>query len=154
MNNYSEDPHNLSRFVKAQDPVYDQVCLELTQGFKMTHWIWFIFPQISGLSLSETSRKFSISSLKEAVAYMNHPILGPRLIECTALLTDVSSRTIKQILGLTASMKFRSSMTLFTHATPENQLFETALLKYFSGQYDQLTIAKLCRGSSEAELPS
>ena len=147
MNSYLEDTYNLARFTEAQDPVYKQVCREFQQGFKMTHWMWFIFPQISGLSLSETSRKFSISSLKEAVAYMNHPILGPRLIECTALLTDVSSRTIKQILGLTASMKFRSSMTLFTHATPENHLFEAGLRKYFSGQYDPLTITKLCRGS-------
>ena len=143
MNNYSEDPYNLNRFISAQDPVYDQVRSELRQGFKMTHWIWFIFPQIKGLSLSSTSQTFSISSLEEAVSYANHPVLGPRLLECTHLVTNVSGKTIKQILGFTDSTKFRSSMTLFAYAATDSPLFKEALKKYFSGQYDQLTIDKL-----------
>ena len=146
MNNYSDDPYNLSRFTNAQDPIYDQVRSELSQGFKMSHWMWFIFPQVAGLSLSPTSRRFSISSLDEAIAYMNHPVLGPRLLECTNLVTNVSGKTIKQILGFTDSTKFRSSMTLFTYAATDNTLFKSALQKYFSGQYDQLTIDRLQDG--------
>ena len=143
MDNYSEDLYNLDRFVEAQEPVYDRVCSELTQGFKKTHWIWFIFPQITGLSSSPTSRKFSISSLDEATAYLSHLILGPRLIECTNLVNNVTGKTINEILGSIDSLKFRSSMTLFAHATIENQLFNEALQKYFSGQYDQLTLDRL-----------
>ena len=143
MLDHSGDRYNLNRFIEAQDPIYHQVCLELEQGFKMSHWMWFIFPQMEGLSLSATSRKFSISSVKEASAYLRHPILGSRLEECTRLVTNVSGRTIKQILGPIDSIKLRSSMTLFIHATTENQLFEDALLKYYSGQYDPLTLAKL-----------
>ena len=143
MNQYPDDPYHLERFVEAQDPVYDQVCSELGQGLKMTHWIWFIFPQIQGLSLSATSRKFSISSLKEATAYLRHPILGPRLLQCTELVTQTTGRTIKQILGPTDSLKFRSSMTLFAHATTENQVFEDTLQKYYAGRYDPLTLAQL-----------
>ena len=137
------DPYDLHRFVEAQDPVYEQVCSELEQGFKMSHWMWFIFPQLEGLSLSATSKKFAISCLDEAVAYLNHPVLSTRLLDCTDLVTSVSGRTIQRILGPIDSMKFQSSMTLFTHATTENELFEDALLKYYSGQYDPLTLNKL-----------
>ena len=131
------------RFVGAQGLVYDQVCSELRQGLKMTHWIWFIFPQISGFSSSATSRKFAISSLEEAGAYLDHPILGPRLRQCTKLVTQTSNRTIKQILGFTDSLKFRSSMTLFAHATTQNQVFEGALRKYHEGGYDEWTLERL-----------
>ena len=134
---------DLIRYIDAQAPVFPSVLKELRKGRKASHWMWFIFPQMEGLSLSATSRKFSISSLKEASAYLSHPILGIRLEECTRLVTAVSGRTIKQILGPIDSIKFRSSMTLFIHATTENQLFEDALLKYYSGQYDPLTLAKL-----------
>ena len=143
MNNYSEDLYNLNRFVEAQEPVYDRVCSELAKGFKKTHWMWFIFPQITGLSSSPTSRKFAISSLNEATAYLKHPVLGPRLIDCTKLVTNVTGKPINHILGAIDSLKFRSSMTLFTHATIQNQRFEEALEKYFSGQYDQLTLDRL-----------
>ena len=123
--------------------MYEQVCSELEQGFKMSHWMWFIFPQLEGLSLSATSKKFAISCLDEAVAYLNHPVLSTRLFDCTDLVTNVAGRTIQRILGPIDSMKFQSSMTLFTHATTENELFEDALLKYYSGQYDPLTLNKL-----------
>jgi len=137
------DPYHLERFVEAQNPVYDQVCRELQQGLKMTHWMWFIFPQIEGLSSSAMSRRFAIASLEEAAAYLNHSVLGPRLVQCTEFVINTSGRTLKQILGPTDDMKFRSSMTLFAHATTETLVFEDALQRYFSGQYDQLTLDRL-----------
>jgi len=137
------DPYHLERFVEAQNPVYDQVCRELQQGLKMTHWMWFIFPQIEGLSSSAMSRRFAITSLEEADAYLDHSMLGPRLVQCTELVTNTSGRTLKQILGPTDNMKFRSCMTLFAHATASNEVFEVALQRYFSGQYDQLTLDRL-----------
>ena len=143
MSGNNVDYYDLYRFVEAQNPVYDQVCSELRQGFKMTHWMWFIFPQLEGLSSSSTSRKFAISSLEEAVAYLEHPILGSRLRRCTELLNATSGRTIKRILGLTDSLKFRSSMTLFAQATKENKVFEDALQKFYEGEQDQLTLERL-----------
>ena len=143
MNQYPDDPYLLERFVEAQNPVYDQVCWELQQGLKMTHWMWFIFPQIEGLSSSTMSKRFAISSLEEATAYLNHPVLGARLKECTELVINTSGRTLKQILGPTDNLKFWSSMTLFAHACTQNEVFETALTKYFSGEYDQLTLERL-----------
>ena len=143
MNQYPDDPYLLERFVEAQNPVYDQVCWELQQGLKMTHWMWFIFPQIEGLSSSAMSKRFAISSLEEAAAYLNHPVLGARLKQCTELVINTSGRTLKQILGPTDNLKFRSSMTLFAHAYTQNEVFETALTKYFSGGYDQLTLDRL-----------
>ena len=143
MNQCLGDPYHLERFVEAQNPVYDQVCWELQQGLKMTHWMWFIFPQIEGLSSSGMSRRFSISSLEEADAYLNHSVLGPRLIQCTELVINTSGRTLKQILGPTDSMKFRSCMTLFAQATTSNEVFEDGLQRYFSGQYDQRTLDRL-----------
>ena len=133
MNKHISDPYDLEHFVEAQNPVYDQVCSELRQGLKMTHWMWFIFPQIEGLSSSAMSKRFSISSLEEAAAYLRHPILGQRLIQCTELVINTSDRTLKRILGSTDSMKFRSCMILFAHTTTRNEMFEDALQKYFAG---------------------
>ena len=143
MSGTADDHYNLYRFVEAQNPVYDQVCSELRQGFKMTHWMWFIFPQLEGLSSSPTSRKFAISCLEEAVAYLEHPILGPRLRECTELLNATSGRTIKRILRLTDSLKFQSCMTLFAKATNDSKIFEDALQKFYEGKQDQLTLDRL-----------
>ena len=137
------DPYHLERFVEAQNPVYDQVCRELQQGLKMTHWMWFIFPQIGGLSSSAMSRRFAIASLEEAAAYLDHSVLGPRLVQCTEFVIDTSGRTLKQILGPTDNMKFRSCMTLFAHTTASNEVFEVALQRYFFGQSDQLTLDRL-----------
>ena len=137
------DPYDLERFVEAQNPVYGQVCWELQQGLKTTHWMWFIFPQIEGLSSSTMSKRFAIYSLEAAGAYLNHPVLGARLKQCTELVINTSGRTLKQILGPTDNLKFRSSMTLFAHACTQNEVFETALTKYFSGGYDQLTLDRL-----------
>ena len=143
MSGTTDDYYNLYRFVEAQTSVYDQVCSELRQGFKMTHWMWFIFPQLEGLSSSSTSRKFAISSLEEAVAYLEHPILGPRLRECTELLNETSGRTIKRILGLTDSLKFQSCMTLFANTTNDSMVFDDALQKFYEGRQDRFTLDHL-----------
>ena len=127
------DPYHLERFVEAQNRVYDQVCWELQQGLKMTHWIWVIFPQIVGLSSSAMSRRFAITSLVEADAYLDHSVLGPRLVQCTELVTNTSGRTLKQTLGPSDNMKFRTCMTLFAHATASNEVFEEALQRSFPG---------------------
>jgi len=137
------DPYHLQRFVDAQNPVYGKVCAELRDGRKRSHWMWFIFPQIMGLGSSPLARKFAISSLAEAAAYLQHPILGPRLIECTTLVNLIEGRPIQQIFGYPDDLKFRSSMTLFAHAAGESQLFVDALQKYFKGEFDPTTLARL-----------
>jgi uncharacterized protein (DUF1810 family) len=135
--------YNLQRFVEAQNPVYDQVCHQLAQGEKTGHWMWFIFPQIEGLGHSPIARQYAISSLDEARAYLQHPILGPRLVECTTLVTRVSGRTIQEIFGYPDDLKFRSCMTLFAHATTDNQIFKKALEKYFGAEDDALTLERI-----------
>ncbi|HEX3741472.1 MAG TPA: DUF1810 domain-containing protein [Terriglobales bacterium] len=116
---------------------------ELKQGRKRGHWIWFVFPQIKGLGHSANSDFYGISGLPEAAAYLKHPVLGPRLIECTQLVNAVDGRSAEEIFGEIDAMKFRSSMTLFAKATPDNQIFTDALTKYFAGESDPLTIARL-----------
>jgi uncharacterized protein (DUF1810 family) len=135
--------HDLQRFVDAQDPVFEQVCAELREGQKRGHWMWFVFPQLRGLGHSQMATRFAISSLQEAEAYLKHPVLGPRLRECTRLVNLVEERSIDQIFGYPDDLKFRSSMTLFASATSENQIFKDALQKYFGGKPDRLTIELL-----------
>ena len=137
------DPYGLQRFVDAQNRVYDKVCSELRDGRKKSHWMWFVFPQIEGLGSSQLARKFAISSLAEASAYLAHPILGPRLAKCTSLVNLVEGRPIEQIFGYPDDLKFRSSVTLFAHATPDNRVFIDALQKYFGGEFDPATLARL-----------
>jgi len=137
------DPYNLRRFVDAQNPVFEEVRSELRRGLKETHWIWFVFPQIRGLGSSPMAAEFAIGSLDEAEAYLNHPVLGPRLRECTRLVNSVEGRSIHQIFGFPDDLKFRSCMTLFARATDDNQVFHDALRKYFGGEPDQLTLARL-----------
>jgi uncharacterized protein (DUF1810 family) len=139
------DPHNLRRFVDAQNPVYEQVCTELRNGQKEGHWMWFIFPQLRGLGHSAMAATFGISSQQEAEAYLKHPILGPRLRECTRLVNQVEGRSIGGIFGYPDNLKFRSSMTLFTRVVSENQIFQDALQKYFGGVPDRLTVERLER---------
>jgi uncharacterized protein (DUF1810 family) len=138
-----QEGYDLSRFVTAQSRVYDQVTRELRDGRKRSHWIWFIFPQIAGLGHSETAQFYAISSRSEAAAYVAHPVLGPRLRECTQLVTAVEGRSIEEIMGYPDDLKFRSSMTLFAHATTENSDFLAALNKYFDGKEDELTVRRL-----------
>jgi uncharacterized protein (DUF1810 family) len=139
------DPFNLQRFVDAQSPVFDQVCAELRDGAKRSHWMWFIFPQIKGLGYSQLARKFAISSREEAKAYLEHPILGPRLIESTELVNLIEDRAIEQIFGYPDDLKFRSCMTLFANATG-NQVFVDALRKYFKRRSDPSTLQRLETG--------
>jgi uncharacterized protein (DUF1810 family) len=137
------DPFNLERFISAQAAVYPQVLAELRAGRKRSHWIWFIFPQLKGLGRSANSEFYGIGSLTEAAAYAHHPLLGPRLVECTQLVNQVDGRVISEILGPPDDQKFRSSMTLFAHAAEDNTVFNAALKKYFNGESDPLTLKLL-----------
>jgi uncharacterized protein (DUF1810 family) len=137
------DPHNLKRFVDTQNPVYQQVCAELRLGRKKSHWMWFIFPQLRGLGRSPMAIKFSISSRQEAEAYLGHPILGPRLRECTRLVNFLEGSSIHEIFGDPDDLKFRSSMTLFAAVTPDERIFSDALQKYFGGEPDGRTLELL-----------
>jgi uncharacterized protein (DUF1810 family) len=143
MRQIMNDPYNLQRFVDAQQSVIANVLAELRQARKRGHWIWFIFPQLKGLGHSANSELFGISSLQEASAYLQHPVLGPRLNECAQLVNAVDGRSAEDIFGDIDAIKFRSSMTLFANATPDNQIFIDALEKYFAGESDPMTIARL-----------
>lgn len=122
--------YDLERFVAAQDPVIDQVRAELRSGRKRTHWMWFVFPQMQGLGHSAMARRYAISSLAEAAAYLAHPVLGPRLVECTELVNRIEGRSIDEIFGYPDNLKFCSSMRLFAAAAEDNRVFRTALEKY------------------------
>lgn len=139
------DVYNLHRFLTAQAHTYNTVLAELRAGRKASHWIWFIFPQIAGLGRSGTAQQFAITSLDEAKAYLQHPVLGPRLRECTQLVLDVNGRSAEEIFGYPDYLKFRSCMTLFSTAATDNTLFNAALLKYFHGKPDQLTLDLLAQ---------
>jgi uncharacterized protein (DUF1810 family) len=137
------DPHNLQRFLDAQAPVYEQVLAELRDGRKRTHWMWFIFPQIAGLGSSPMARHFAISGRAEALAYLAHPILGPRLRECTQRVNQIPTRAIADIFGYPDDLKFRSSVTLFAAVAPGEAVFQQALETYFNAQPDSATLALL-----------
>lgn len=137
------DSHDLQRFETAQAPVFEQVCAELQEGEKRGHWMWFIFPQLRGLGHSQMAVKFAIASREEAEAYLKHPLLGPRLRECTRLVMLVEGRSITQIFGYPDDLKFRSSMTLFASVASDNQIFKDALQKYFAGEFDRVTLERL-----------
>jgi uncharacterized protein (DUF1810 family) len=134
---------NLQRFLDAQAPVYRQVLAELGAGAKRSHWMWFVFPQIAGLGRSETARFFAVGSRAEAAAYLAHPILGPRLRECCRLAIAVEGRSAREIFGSPDDMKFRSSLTLFAAVAPEDTVFSEALRKFFGGEADAATLARL-----------
>jgi uncharacterized protein (DUF1810 family) len=136
-----EDPYDLQRFVAAQDAggTYERAVAELRAGRKTSHWIWFVFPQIAGLGYSPTSRRYAITSLGEARAYLAHPVLGPRLVECAGILTGLPGRTAEQIFGEVDALKLRSSMTLFIRAAPGEAVFRQVLDWYFGGVPDPAT---------------
>lgn len=142
-----DDRFDLHRFVDAQGPVIDRVMAELRGGQKRSHWMWFVFPQISGLGNSPMAKRFAISGLDEARAYLSHAILGLRLRDCTKLVLQTERRSIYQILGSPDDLKFRSSMTLFANAaanTSDDQaIFERALDQYFDGAPDLRTLDRL-----------
>jgi uncharacterized protein (DUF1810 family) len=134
---------DLDRFVRAQEPVIAQVRAELRAGRKSTHWMWFVFPQLVGLGFSQNAQFYGIASLDEARDYLAHVLLGPRLVECTALVNAVRGRTAHDIFGSPDDMKFRSSMTLFALAGPDEPAFGTALERYFEGGKDRRTLELL-----------
>ena len=134
---------DLERFVKAQNPEWNSILSELREGDKRGHWMWFVFPQLKGLGSSPNANHFGISSRAEAKAYLDHSILGPRLLECTTLVNSVEGRSIEAIFGEIDAMKFRSSMTLFSEVASDNEVFEEAIKKYYRGEADQLTLKML-----------
>src|SRR6185437_12534275 len=134
------DPYNLDRFADAQRGVYEQACAELRRGRKTGHWMWFIFPQIAGLGFSATSQHYAIQSLDEARAYLEHPVLGPRLREICGIVSGVDQKTAHEIFGSPDDMKLRSSMTLFVHAAQDHAIFSEVIRKYFGGVEDERTV--------------
>ena len=147
------DPFNLESFLRAQQPLYAQALTELAAGRKGSHWMWFIFPQLAGLGRSATARAYAISALGEARAYLEHPLLGARLRECTGLVNGLTGLTVAQIFGYPDDLKFRSSMTLFARALTGSDAnpFREALANYFAGAEDPRTreLLTLACGTSE-----
>lgn len=139
----NDDPFHLQRFVDAQSSTYTQARAELAAGEKRSHWMWFIFPQIQGLGFSSMAQRYAITDLAEARAYLAHPLLGPRLRECTALVNAVEKRTLEQIFGYPDDLKFHSSVTLFAEADGDESTFHAALHKYFGGKQDSGTVRQL-----------
>ncbi len=134
---------DLDRFTAAQAPLLDTVLAELRAGHKRSHWIWFIFPQLAGLGHSATAQRYAIASLAEARAYLAHPVLGARLRQCCAIVLGSADRSIEEIFGYPDDLKFRSSMTLFAQAAPDETLFQACLDKYFGGIPDAATLSRL-----------
>ena len=143
------DPFDLQRFVDAQAPVYARVLAELRRGQKQSHWMWFIFPQCNGLGHSSTSKLYAIKSVAEAKAYLSHPVLGARLVECCEALMQVENRSAAEIFGSPDDLKLRSCVTLFAHTTATGSVFERVLEKYFQGARDGTTIGLLCEAPEE-----
>jgi uncharacterized protein (DUF1810 family) len=139
------DPYRLERFAAAQDQrgVYQRAVAELRDGQKASHWMWFVFPQLAGLGSSAMAREYAISGLDEARAYLKHPVLGPRLIECSRIVAAASGKTADDIFGYVDAMKLRSSMTLFAAAAPDEPVFAEVLATYFGGERDEATLTRL-----------
>ncbi len=136
---------SLGRYIKAQAPVYSQALAELRRGHKQSHWMWYVFPQVAGLGHSAMSHSYAIESLDEAREYLSHPVLGARLRECCRALMDVEGRTAHEIFHSPDDLKFRSSLTLFAQAAPNEPLFRDLLQKYFAGKPDSATLELLAR---------
>jgi uncharacterized protein (DUF1810 family) len=134
------DPYNLTRFVQAQEADYDQALTEIRAGAKRSHWMWYVFPQFVGLGSSPTSRNYAIKSREEAKAYLAHPILGPRLIECAEAALQIEGHSAVQIFGSPDDMKLRSSATLFAAVSSGGSVFHRLIDKYFDGKQDVRTL--------------
>lgn len=140
-----DDPYDLERFVTAQDEggTYDRALAELKRGRKTSHWMWFVFPQLAGLGQSPTSRRYAITSLEEAQAYAAHPVLGPRLLECSAVVAATEAGSAEQVFGGIDAQKLHSSMTLFLRALPDEPVFGQVLDRFFDGAPDAATDVRL-----------
>ena len=131
--------HDLSRFVEAQRSTYERALAELRGGRKRSQWMWYVFPQLAGLGHSATSRRYAIGSADEAKAYLEHPLLGPRLIECATAVVEVEKRSAYEIFGSPDDLKLHSSATLFARVSPPGSVFSRLLAKYFGGREDEQT---------------
>jgi len=136
-------PHDLERFVRAQEADYERALAEIRRGEKRTHWMWYVFPQLDGLALSPTAKHYAIKSLDEARAYLDHPLLGPRLLECAEAIIGVEGRSAREILGSPDDLKLRSCATLFATVEPAGSVFERVLAKYYGGRRDDKTLRLL-----------
>lgn len=134
------DPYGLKRFVEAQEADYDRALSELVAGRKRTHWMWYIFPQIDGLGSSSISKHFAISGIDEARAYLDHPVLGPRLHECAEAVVALEGRTASEVFGSPDDLKLKSCATLFASALPPGSVFDRLLAKYYAGARDEKTL--------------
>ncbi|MGZ8157579.1 MAG: DUF1810 domain-containing protein [Methylobacter sp.] len=139
----ANDTIDLSRFVNAQENIYDSALAELRAGQKRSHWMWYIFPQIDGLGHSATSKHYAIKSLEESRQYLNHPVLGKRLLECAEAVFTIEGRSISEIFGYPDDLKLKSSMTLFAHVAGPGSVFARILDKHFNGERDGLTLQLL-----------
>ena len=145
MNSPSQDPFHLARFVEAQSSSYADALRELEAGEKRGHWMWFIFPQVAGLGSSFMAKRYAIGSRQEAAAYLDHPLLGARLLACVDALLNVENRSAKQIMGSPDFMKLQSSITLFAEISPDEERFRQLLLKFYAGKKDERTLQFLSR---------
>ena len=136
----ADDPYKLSRFVEAQEEDYDQAIAEIRRGRKQSHWMWYIFPQFDGLGFSSTSKRYAIKSLAEAKAYLGHPVLGPRLMECAEAVVRIEGRSALEIFGSPDDVKLMSCATLFACVSPVGSVFDRLLGKYFHGERDGQTL--------------
>jgi uncharacterized protein (DUF1810 family) len=146
----SNDPYDLNRFVRAQESDYDRALAEIRSGRKRTHWMWYVFPQLDGLGFSETARRYAIRGLDEARAYLEHPVLGPRLVACAEAVLAVPERSAREIFGTPDDLKLRSCATLFAEVSPAGSVFRRLLEEYFGGEADGRTLALLGSGSGKA----
>ena len=137
------DHYDLNRFVRAQAKEFEHAFAEIRAGQKRTHWMWYIFPQIDGLAFSSTSRHYSIKSIEEARAYLEHPVLGSRLLECAEAVVQVEGRSAREIFGSPDDLKLRSCATLFAQALPPGSVFDRLLTKYYGGHPDEKTLRLL-----------
>jgi uncharacterized protein (DUF1810 family) len=144
----STDPYDLARFVRAQETAYTQALSEIRSGRKRTHWMWYIFPQLDGLAFSATSKHYAIKSLAEAKAYLEHPLLGPRLRECAEAVVRLEGRSAAEIFGSPDDLKLRSCATLFARVSPPDSVFHRLLAKYYQGVPDGRTLQLLGGGSA------
>ena len=144
----SDDPYKLDRFLQAQEDDYAQALAEIRDGRKRTHWMWYIFPQLDGLAFSSTSKHFSIKSAQEAQAYLDHPILGPRLRACAEAVVGVEGRTAAEIFGSPDDLKLKSCATLFAFVSPQSTVFDRLLVKYYAGERDGKTLRLLGKESA------
>jgi uncharacterized protein (DUF1810 family) len=137
------DPYDLNRFVEAQEGDYDRALSEITAGRKRTHWMWYVFPQLAGLGSSPTAQRYAIRDLDEARAYLDHAILGPRLLECAEALLKVEHRSASEIFGFPDDLKLRSCATLFACSSPRGSVFERLIATYYGGEHDSKTLELL-----------